>query len=129
MTRRRCEVFELAKPRGVDEQAPARVWQFTLRHLFFSLLGLGLTLTLVRGCYRVAGPAWPHSQLLQLRRGMSEAEVVDIMGKPSHIAQAGVEWEYFQTGNPGWVELWFSDGRLDDVNDESGFNPCRLPDF
>jgi hypothetical protein len=76
-------------------------------------------------------PVFPKSTLDQLKQGMTETEVVRILGKPSHIRQEGqinsqdAVWVYQWGWNPGFVDVYFdSNRRFSSFNDES-IEPAR----
>jgi hypothetical protein len=105
---------------------------FNLRHLFsFVTVGclvIGMTSWLF-GILSLS--VFPKSTLNRLKQGMTETQVIEILGKPAHIRIEGAPqdatetWVYESAWNPGYVDIHFdSDRLLSSVNDES-IEPAR----
>ena len=74
---------------------------------------------------------FPMSTLSRLKQGMTEAQVIEILGEPSHTRLEGdpkdpsETWVYESAWNPGYVDVYFDDDRLfSSFNDES-VEPAR----
>lgn len=107
---------------GTCCQSPKRRPQFRIRHLLIATAAVAVGLGLF---FQMAGPVIPAGKLNRLRPGMTQAEVIRILGRPQW--DDGGEWVYERWGNPGWVEVRFDgEGRFAGINDESPF-PQRLP--
>jgi hypothetical protein len=98
-------------------------FRYSLRRLFVLiaavcvLLAAARCLVLIVGA--VTGPVLPHDLVGQLREGMTKAEVEAILGPPGDRFDDC--WNYYRGCNPGWIEFYFNEGRLSEVNDESPF--------
>ncbi|MDZ4781409.1 MAG: hypothetical protein SGJ19_14240 [Planctomycetia bacterium] len=90
---------------------------FRLRSLLLLILLNALCLAAL---IRVFGPTIPSYQLNQVKVGMTQVEIRQILGPP--INSGDSDWVYKRFGSPGWVEIAFDDnGKVWDLNDESAF--------
>lgn len=96
----------------------------TLHHSWGPIiLGVGLFAALGTFLYMAVRPAVPIRKLHQVRVGMTQNQVHEILGRPRHAR--GRVWEYWRWGNAGYVQVTFDEShRVQVVNDESVFlNP------
>lgn len=93
-------------------------FRFTTLDLLFLTAGAAL---LVFAAQKLYGPVFPKHHLERIQSGMSKDEVRSILGTPQKAN--AIEWTYWHSPNPGWVEIWFDRrGRVSSVNDESAFS-------
>jgi hypothetical protein len=98
-------------------------FQYSLRGLMITIAVGSIVLTLGSFVANwVAGPVISGARLRRIEPGMTQHQVIEILGEPQSRKEG--EWHYERIGNPGWVEVWFDDdGRVQEVNDESVFPP------
>jgi hypothetical protein len=113
----------LAIPAAADATVAPQPFRFSLRQLLLFIAIAGVLLAagrmLIQFANAIVGPALPHAIVGQLREGMRKDEVEAILGPPTYKRDDC--WDYDPWWNPGWVEFYFENGRLVDLNDESAF--------
>lgn len=90
--------------------------QFSLRALF---IGMATVLACYVAIEQMIGHAVPRNLLRQVKPGMTEQEVCEILGPPQR--RSDDSFQYGRFANPGYVQINFEDGRLSSINDESVF--------
>lgn len=96
----------------------AQPWQFGLQGMLKAFIVIGVVALVIRVCYRIGGPAMPLHVMRQVEEGMSESEVLQILGEPEDKGER--QWHYHRRWNAGWVEIHFDgNGSVLHLNDES----------
>jgi hypothetical protein len=93
----------------------AKPLQFGVKTMLVGILAVFVCFRLIE---QVVGHAVPKRLLRQVETGMSEQEVVQVLGEPLRIQMDG-DWEYSRVGNQGYVEIGFQNGIVVKMNDES----------
>ena len=92
--------------------------QFTTRFVLFAAAIVACCVLVVSGLF---GPIIPQSRLRLIQSGMTEQDVIRLLGDPTSRTTDG-ELVYERQGNPGWVIVCFdNDGLVSYVDDESAF--------
>ena len=88
--------------------------QFSLRSVLIAMVGFSV---LMASCRWVMGPVIPASKLRQISEGMSETDVHNVLGQPAREYEN--QWLYTRPVTPGWVAVYFHNGVVSYVDDES----------
>jgi hypothetical protein len=113
-------------------QEPLNETRFSLKQLFGYVTATCVIIGMGGWLFDLLSlSVFPISTLNRLRQGMTEAQVTEILGEPSHTRFEGdpqdpsETWVYESAWNPGYVDVYFDDDRLySSFNDES-VEPAR----